>query len=94
MINSPEVRKLFHDAINKFGISHQSFVAIEEMAELTKELSKEFRYGSNMINITEEIADVEIMLAQLKLYYGIRSDVEYFKSHKIKRLEDIIKNDS
>ena len=48
--------------IDKFGEHHQKLKAIEEMAELTQSIIK----GTN---IAEEIADVQIMLDQMKIIY-------------------------
>lgn len=46
--------------------------AIEEMGELIVELNKNINRGRNNIEeITSEIADVKIMLAQLQLIYKI-----------------------
>lgn len=70
-----------NEAINKiadtYGYDAQSRQLIEEMAELTVALNKLHRLGKNwtnqdsvwcerMKNITEEIADVTIMLKQIK----------------------------
>jgi len=54
-------------ALNKFGEQNQKDMAIEEMAELTQALLKERRGGDH--NVAEEIADVTIVLDQLKLLY-------------------------
>ncbi len=60
---------------------------MEEMAELTKELSKNIRGQDNDLGIAEEIADVEIMLEQLKVIFDIRTDVETVKQEKLIRLD-------
>ena len=51
----------------------QTMVAIEEMSELTKELVKQMRGRDNKDAIAEEMADVEIMMCQLRLMYGIKT---------------------
>lgn len=48
-------------AVNVYGKTSQCTVCMEEMAELTKELSKNLRGQDNAAHIAEEIADVEIM---------------------------------
>ena len=63
-------------AIEKWGIEMQSVVAIEELSELQKELTKAIRClckikVSDKVNITEEVADVQIMLWQIQKMYGI-----------------------
>lgn len=54
-------------ALSKFGEQNQKDMAIEEMAELTQALLKERRGRES--NVAEEIADVQIVLDQMKLLY-------------------------
>jgi len=74
-------------AVGAWGKQSQLVICMEEMAELTKELSKNLRGRDNDLNVAEEIADVEIMLEQLKLIFDIRQDVEHVKSGKLIRLD-------
>lgn len=87
-INEVEIYK---KALEKWGHDLQKVVAIEEMSELTKELSKNMRGKNNRIEIAEEIADVEIMLAQMKILFSIQEGVKKHKQYKIKRLEEKLK---
>ena len=50
-----------------YGISHQTEMLVEEMAELTQAIQKEKRYSSAETGYhkLEEMADVAICLAQL-----------------------------
>ena len=74
-------------AVNVYGkTSH----CMEEMAELTKELSKNLRGQDNAAHIAEEIADVEIMLEQLKLMFSIRDEVTKQRTVKLQRLDNRI----
>lgn len=58
------------------------------MAELTKEICKYKRGNKNVLDITQEIADVEIMLMQLKMMLDIwDDDVKIVISRKLARLE-------
>lgn len=87
--------KTLKQAIDTYGVEMQRAVAIEEMAELTKELIKAKRYGDvNVSEISEEIADVEIMLEQLKMIYRNKSAVEKIRTEKIKRLADRLSEES
>lgn len=79
--------KICEDAINKYGEHHQKVIAMEEMSELTKELCKEFRGENNLCRITEEMADVEIMLLQLKEMYHNAVAVEEMRDIKMQRLK-------
>jgi hypothetical protein len=77
---------VYERAISTYGPKMQKVVAIEEMSELQKELCKSLRGQSNRDAIVEEIADVEIMLEQLKLMYDCIQDVGKVKAQKIARL--------
>jgi len=55
---------------------------------LTKELSKVIRGRGNTNHISEEIADVEIMLEQLRVIFNNRSEVDCIKAEKLTRLAD------
>lgn len=78
-------------AIDKRGKQFQLTVAIEEMAELTKELTKIIRSGSyeTNSNLEEEIADVFIMLQQVCIILSA-SDSNIWKAitDKIDRLTE------
>ena len=60
---------------------------MEECAELIQAISKDIREEEH--NIEEEIADVEIMLTQLKLMYNY-SEVQRIRNEKLKRLKNIV----
>lgn len=65
---------------------------IEEMAELTQALLKYRRKPQSQdieFNVHEEVADVEIVLGQIKLLlrHGL---VEKFKEQKLERLQTLI----
>lgn len=82
-----EMEKIYYAIISKFGNKNQIIVAVEELSELQKELLKGLRYSpeERLNNITEEMADVEIMLDQLKIIFNNGSDVEKVKDMKIHR---------
>ena len=74
-------------AIELFGKQAQEIVAMEEMSELIQALSKNMRGADNRSNISEEIADVEIMLEQLKIIFNNESETRLYKKMKMQRLE-------
>ena len=81
--------------INRYGVKNQEDIAIEELAELQKAILKNRRYKSKETerNVWEEIADVEIMLEQLKIIYSCHKEVEEKKEYKIERqIERIMLN--
>ena len=78
------VKKLEQIA-NHYGFEVQSNQLIEEMAELTQALNKYKRYGI-IENIIEEIADVEVMLEQIKILLAIpQNSIDSIKEEKIDR---------
>lgn len=87
-----EMMTTFEKAIETYGADLQKQVAIEEMAELTKEICKDFRGKGNREHILEEIVDVSIMLEQLQIMYDISSS-EMLRAveSKVKRLEERLK---
>lgn len=68
-----------------YGFESQSKMLVEEMAELIKEISKCWRGNENTLFISSEIADVEIMITQIKYLLGLDRDVENWKNVKVER---------
>lgn len=67
----------------------QLIVAVEELSELQKELCKALRGNINKENIIEELADVLIMLDQVKIYFSITSnEVKEIIDKKIERTKE------
>ena len=89
-----EERKIFTEAFQTFGKRNQFVVAIEEMSELIKELTKNLRGADNIGSIAEEIADVEIMLDQIKLMFCMIQTVRNMREFKICRLAERIKEET
>ena len=84
--------ELYEKLIEKYG-ELQIVVAIEELAELQQELSKALRGKEDKKKIVEEMADVYIMLDQLKIMFDIPSPLlRLEKQQKLlrtkKRLEE------
>lgn len=80
-------------AVRKFGKTAQLIMAMEEMSELIQALSKDIRGKGSRNNISEEIADVEIMLAQLKIIYRNANDVDDWRADKLSLLQKRIDKD-
>lgn len=76
------------EALAKWGPESQIVMLFEEMAELQKEVCKAYR--KETASIAEEIADVEIMLVQLKLLFDVFEEVEKWKMKKLERLKERI----
>lgn len=82
-----EKEQIYKDALKEWGPELQIVMVFEEMSELQKELSKNLRGVENSTSIAEEIADVEIMLEQMKALFEVESQVDKFKMHKLGRLK-------
>lgn len=70
----------------------QMIVAMEEMAELQKEISKYIRETGSIAHIAEEIADVSIMLEQMVLVFDCQKRVQTEREYKVQRLERRLEN--
>ena len=81
---------VYKRALEKFGVGAQIGMVFEEMSELQKELCKYMRGKKNIQEIAEEVADVEIMLGQMRELFDINQLVEEEKGRKIKRLEKLL----
>lgn len=80
---------VFKAAIEEFGEAAQVTMVFEEMSELQKELCKWLRGNTDAeerYRIAEEIADVEIMLAQMKLLFDNHGLVLSYRREKTARL--------
>ena len=73
-------------AVSTWGKDAQAKMLLEEMAELQKEICKAWRGKDNEVEIAEEVADVEVMLAQIKMIFGIDASVGVYRDAKIERL--------
>lgn len=82
--------QVLQSIIDKNGKEYQATVAIEELAELMKELTKMIRGKGSETRICEELADVEICLAQIKLMFPrSKQQISLFKNYKLKRLRTL-----
>lgn len=70
--NRPSRTEIERKAIKAYGHKKQEDICIEEMSELIKAIIKNRRYSSTETrqSIREEIADVQIMLDQMKMIFG------------------------
>lgn len=87
---SSEESKVCKEAIEIYGADVQQMMAVEEMGELIQAISKKIRGLDHQANIPEEIADVEIMLEQLKHIHKCHQSVEQHRRRKVMRLASYI----
>lgn len=82
------MKKELNKIVKGFGGKAQVSKSIEELAELIVALSKQ-----DEDNIIEEIADVEIMIAQLKIIFDINvKKLQEIKEYKIIRTMEVLEN--
>ncbi|MGE4564203.1 MAG: hypothetical protein AB7F32_04985 [Victivallaceae bacterium] len=74
-------------AIFRRGEKQQLIKALEELSELSVEIAKAANGDLRLKKLTEEIADAEIMIEQVKRICGADAAmIEQFKDYKIHRL--------
>jgi hypothetical protein len=80
--------------INHYGTKKQQDIAIEELAELQKAIIKYRREPSDKTKeaVIEEIADVQVMLEQLKMIFSCRSKTDEIMDAKIERQIERVRN--
>ena len=96
-------KTIYERAVEKWGIASQLDMVVEECAELIKAVIKAKRHinGNSPLEVAEEIADVEVMIKQLECIFEgsiagspfYRDYIEHRKKEKLKRIENILKND-
>lgn len=77
---------ILNKAIETYGAENQERVAVEECCELCVAIAHKQRGREH--NLCEEIADVEIMLEQLKIINKCGLLVDKIKKEKIARLKN------
>ena len=95
--------RINNETMDRYGIERQSLVAMEELSELQKAISKLVRNSEERTkslefkglrhNLIEEMADVIICMDQLKEYYNInhaeiQSIIASKQARQAKRLEE------
>lgn len=81
------------EIIEEGGVVITKVCMIEEMSELTKELTKSLRGLERKKNILEEVAHVEMMLSMIKMIYDIdQEDIDIVIHDTLLRHVDIIRS--
>lgn len=70
---------------DRYGLMAQADIACEECSELIKALLKDRRGKATLEDVVDELADVEIMIEQLKHLYGCEEMVDERIDFKIIR---------
>lgn len=82
-------KEILKQAIETYGDNAQLDMCVEEMSELTKEICKFKRGSINRNGIVEELADVTIMLEQLKIMFSVSErELNNVIDSKVDRLKE------
>ena len=71
--------------ITEHGYRNQKEKGVEELCELATELARDLQGDGDRGRITEEMADVYVILAQLELIYGNSMELDEVALAKIRR---------
>jgi NTP pyrophosphatase (non-canonical NTP hydrolase) len=86
-------QEIYDAILKKNGRKHQIIVAIEELSELQKELTKFLRFDGfsenhRLSETTEELIDVTIIVEQLINIFDI--DYQEFQERKNEKIQNIL----
>lgn len=86
-VDNAQIKAICEKALTLWGEEAQIKMAVEECAELIVKIVKlgRFKNGSEISEVVNEIADVEIMMAQMRLIFGSDA-VDDAKKRKLQRL--------
>lgn len=87
-ITKEQAKGLYIAALRKWGHDLQFTVLAEECSEVIKEVMKRQRGFENKYQLVEEIADLEIMIEQIKTFWGLK--IESAKQEKLLKLKKIL----
>lgn len=92
IVTPEEKAKILLEAEMRFGRQLQMIKAVEELSELTQVICKILNKPTKerFDNFFLEIADVEIMLEQVKTFYDCQKEVEVAKNSQLIRLEKLL----
>jgi NTP pyrophosphatase (non-canonical NTP hydrolase) len=88
-MNKIQEHLIYLDTMAIFSPRHQALMLMEECAELQQELSKFLREKPSPDRMAEELADVEIVMAQVKMHLESSHPglFKCWKDRKMERLE-------
>lgn len=91
-MNELRRHNIYGDALEKWGRESQLNMCIEECAELIQAIQKIRRNPNteNIRNLCEEIADVEIMIEQMRMITMKEGVIDNFKEEKLQLLEKLL----
>lgn len=88
-------KELYEECVKAWGVNSQMNMAVEEASEFIQAISK-FNRGDGIAKLLEEIADIELMIAQVKYMIStlpgstedrIKKAIKNWRVLKIERLK-------
>lgn len=73
-LSEKERRRIIRASVRRCSWKLKCTIAMEELAELTQQISKQIRGYNNRIGLLEEMADVYICMEHLKLLFNLKDD--------------------
>ena len=90
MMTREKQRAICYKAVRTFGEYSQCIKAMEECGELIHALSRTvLDQDADFDNICEEIADLEILMDQMRVIFG-DAFIDKWKEKKLKKLEGAV----
>lgn len=86
-MNATETLNLMTKAIDRYGLERQARKTQEECAELIVAISHYLESRVDINKVAAEVADVEIMIAQMRMIIGDEV-VDGAKAYKLRRLAE------
>lgn len=80
-------KRVYEKAIAKFGPDHQAVKAVEELGEAVQAICKMLLGCEKREHLAEELADVSIMVEQMRMIFNIGGSVDSWMDYKIAALK-------
>ena len=84
-----KAREICAAAVETYGFEDQMLQAIEELSELQRAITRVIKAPADRDNLHEEVADVEIMLMQLRTIFD-EDEIDDWKESKLERLARMV----
>ena len=89
-----EDEKIMQAVIDRKGHKYQTIVAIEELSELQKELTKHLRGKGDHQHLVEEFTDVIICMSEVEQMYNLKqNELNEMYEAKIQRLKEKLEHE-
>ena len=83
----PERKAIYREAIKNYGEENQLNKFVEELGEFLTELGRIRSGRGDKVKFADELADLTIMLEQLRLIFNVNDEVCARMDYKVRRLE-------